>query len=78
MANSCTIKRTFVRNHGTFSLATGKIEMTRSETVTEQCNVPLFGDTDRQRGICSACAEGWEVPDNTFADDAERSRAKGA
>jgi len=76
--NSCTVMRTFRRTHGTLDLVTGKTGKGRSETVTEACNVPLFGPPESKTGICRACAEGWEVPDNRFANEKEKARALAA
>jgi hypothetical protein len=77
--SSCTILRTFVRTYGgTLNMVTGEIKPgNRKETVTEVCGVPLFGD-DVWTGVCTSCRRGWEVPDNTFANDAERKRALAA
>lgn len=73
----CTVQRTFERRHGTLALGTGAITMTRAETVTEACNVPLFGE-DGNTGVCRACRNGWTVPGNVFASEAERARAMAA
>lgn len=76
--SSCGILRTFVVTHGTMEFGTGTIKMGRKETVTEIHNTPLFGDADRVHGVCRACRDGWEVPDNKFANEAERARALAA
>ena len=73
--HSCTILRTFVRSHGTINLTTGKSSIDHSETVTEPCGVPLFSGDTQLTGVCRECAEGWEHPQNTFANEAERNRA---
>jgi hypothetical protein len=72
--SSCTILRTFDVQHGTLNMVTGEHVISRTETVTAPCNVPLFGAA-AARGICAACRRGWDVPGNTFANDAERTRA---
>jgi hypothetical protein len=71
---NCTIIRTFDRIHGTLNIGTGETKENSRETVTEACSVPLFGK-ETKRGVCRACAKGWEVPDNRFANAAERERA---
>lgn len=74
---SCTITRTFERKSGHLNLATGAFDLTKVETVTEPCNVPLFGrhvDT----GVCRSCSEGWEVAGNKFASPDEKARALAA
>lgn len=73
--DSCTIRRTFKRTHGTLSLQTGKCSEDRSEIVTEPCNTPLFEDLAKETGICRSCAEGWEHPENKFASKEEKARA---
>ena len=76
--HACTILRTFVRTSYK-SLDDAQHERNgKSETVTEACNIPLFGNDARTSGVCSSCAEGWEVEENKFANDAERKRAKEA
>ena len=74
LPTNCTIARTFVRTHGTLNLGSGEVKENSRETVTEACGVPLFGK-DTKRGVCRACASGWEVPDNRFANATERERA---
>ncbi len=73
--SSCTVKRTFVRTSGKMNARTGELKVEKTETVTEECNVPLFGDHERKVGVCRGCAGGWEVQDNRFADEAEKLRA---
>jgi hypothetical protein len=73
--NSCTILRTFNREHYTVNLYSGVKTFIKKETVTEPCNVPLFADLHRKRGVCKDCSEGWEVEGNIFASHEERSRA---
>lgn len=76
--HDCTILRTFIRKYGTLNMATGASTSERQETVTEPCNLPLFGDVERKRGVCRSCAKGWEVDGNKFANDGERSKARGS
>lgn len=74
--NNCTILRRMKIEHGSMSLTTGKVTMDSSEVVTRACDVPLFTDAEKEAGICRACRDGWEVPDNVFASDFEMWRAK--
>lgn len=73
--NSCTIVRTFEREHYTLNIANGEKKFVSKETATEACNIPLFSRDDRANGICSACAKGWETEGNVFANEAEKARA---
>lgn len=69
---SCTITRTFVRK--TYSFVDLKTPIS-AETVTEPCATPLFSEDEATTGVCRSCARGWEVPNNRFANEAERERA---
>ena len=71
----CTVRRTSKVTHGTVNMVSGKSTKGRTEIVTEACGTPLFGEPENTTGICRACAEGWEVPDNRFADPKEKERA---
>lgn len=73
----CTIRRTVKVTHGTMSMVGGASTTGRTEIVTEACGTPLFSNTEEERGICSSCAKGWSVRDNTFASEKEKARATG-
>lgn len=76
--NSCTIIRTFDREHYTLNVSDGKRTFVKKETVTENCNIPLFSGDFRKVGVCRACADGWETEGNVFATPTERARAAAA
>lgn len=48
----------------------------KTETVTEPCGAPLFGDDFTATGICRSCARGWEVPTNRRATPEEIRAAR--
>jgi hypothetical protein len=76
--NSCTIIRTFNREHYTLDLSTNQRTFIKKETVTEPCNIPLFSGDFRKVGVCRACANGWTTESNVFATPAEFDRAAAA
>lgn len=67
----CPIRRTKVTKHSTLNMATGESKPGRTTVGTEECGTPLFGDK-----VCRACAQGWEVPENKFANAKELAKAK--
>lgn len=70
ISSGCPIKRTSVVRHSTVNMKTGEETPGKTEVVTKECGIPLFGDP-----ICRGCAQGWEVPENKFANEKERARA---
>lgn len=73
----CTILRVIHKKHYTMKLGgdASDMELVSEETVTEACNVPLFGEEEKIRGVCRGCRKGWEVEGSLFATEAEKQRA---
>jgi len=65
----CPVWRVVEIRKGTLNIDTGEVKMnpSRTETVLQQCCVPLF---DRDAKICSSCASGWETEKNALATGA--------
>lgn len=72
----CTIRRRMKVTYGTIQFGGGKsTKPTRTAIETGACEKPLFGAQEIRTGICSSCAKGWEVPDNTFSSARQRKLA---
>jgi len=77
---SCPQWRRVLKKHGTVNnlarVAASAPLIGRFEWVTEQCGRPLLSETQRARGICDACFNGWtheynhpvEVPTRSSED----------
>jgi hypothetical protein len=61
---SCVVEREVVVTHSTLDLFNGKRTIRATTTEIQPCGVPLFGDLERQTGICQSCAKGWSVDGN--------------
>jgi hypothetical protein len=58
------------------SLRDGSHTTERAEWMTGPCAIPLFGDAERDSGICRGCRKGWTHPENFMTRKGER-QAKG-
>jgi hypothetical protein len=79
--SSCHVERTCKVTHYTMNMITGERSGPLSEeTVTKPCGTPLFGDDERDRGVCRSCADGWTDPNNyaTERGKAQIEAVKGA
>lgn len=72
----CTVLRHKTLRHGTINMNTGAFSAGEITQVTEPCNTPLFHEAERASGVCRSCADGWEVPGNRPASQAERAAYK--
>jgi hypothetical protein len=61
---SCTKLRRMLIRHGTLNMQNGAVTEGAQEWVTRECGTPLFGQTEREHGICRSCASGWTHPEN--------------
>jgi hypothetical protein len=63
--SSCHVERTCKVTHYTMNMVTGEQSEPLSEEMrTKPCGTPLFGDDERDCGVCRSCAGGWTAPNN--------------
>ena len=62
--DQCVIQREKVKTFYTLNVVTGEKVFNRTESVTESCGTPLFGELESKKGICKSCASGWSTEGN--------------
>lgn len=66
MDRNCIVERQKTVRHSTLNIVTGETTTKGEPTiVVEPCNTPIFGKGGFP-GVCSACADLWEHPENTI------------
>jgi hypothetical protein len=72
----CPTLRHIRREHSSLNIFTGEVSGVEKVTwATEACSSPLFGN-DREAGICSSCAKGWQVPGSRLASQVTLEQAQ--
>jgi hypothetical protein len=65
----CSKMRRMLITHSTLNIETGVETPNGAEWVTQACNIPMFSDEERERGICRSCFGGWTNPLNFPVDE---------
>ncbi len=71
---TCTIQRRVLVQVFKWT-ASGQSILVSQSLVIEPCGIPLVNTQERSSGVCNSCRQGYEAPENEFANDAERQRA---
>lgn len=68
-SRGCRVVRTILVGSGSLNIETGEHTVGESYWETRPCKGPLFTDAERDTLTCSACARGWNHPNNYRAGE---------